>query len=294
MNEWFDSEVEFAGKSRVIAHISCEDGVVAQEDLGSYESHRRGKNWVAIVAPDRSQPGGLSRVFLDRPRQEYVAADFEEGDILEIASDYTKASGKKSYNREYVLICQIAADTILAADVPKPSKRAMLEFEGFRRKIVERHGKMDWEDSGLQPMRRFGPIGNPDLEQVPTPTGEPCAWCEEPIEAGDSGVVIDHIGVKIIPRPHHRECFLRSIVGSMGDKSDLESYVDVAIVYSTFLCDNFKECGNEIMEHPTVSRDADDWSDQIAQYVKEQGWLVADHNNDWVCLCPECREKEKC
>lgn len=212
-SEWFDSEIEFAGKSRYIARISGEDGVVAQEDLGSYESHRRGKNWVAVVVPDRSQPGGLSRVFLDRPRQEYIATDFKVGDVLEIASDYTKASGKKVYSREYVLICQIA-DTILAADVPKPNKRMTQEFEEFRHKVVERYGVA--EETGPKPMRRFGLVGNPDLEKVETPVGDLCGWCGEAIKEGDSGVVIDHVGVKITPHPHHQECFLRSIIGSVG------------------------------------------------------------------------------
>ena len=68
---------------------------------------------------------------------------------------------------------------------------------------------------------------------VPTPVGERCALCEEPVEAGDSGVrnmtlreakpgqeanVLMGSGTAAVWRsePMHLECFLRSVRGSIA------------------------------------------------------------------------------
>ncbi len=66
-------------------------------------------------------------------------------------------------------------------------------------------------------MKRFGPNWGRDLEEVPTPVGAPCFYCEEPIVEGDLGVVMpfmDVDGDKEVAE--HRECLLRSIFGSVG------------------------------------------------------------------------------
>jgi hypothetical protein len=57
-----------------------------------------------------------------------------------------------------------------------------------------------------------------ELLFAPTPVGEPCAWCEEVFEEGDSGLLIPSVGedLKATLSSYHRECFLRSIVGSVG------------------------------------------------------------------------------
>jgi hypothetical protein len=54
-----------------------------------------------------------------------------------------------------------------------------------------------------------------DAEQVPTPLGELCGWCQEALEEGDRGVLIPYgtsAGYEM--RPEHAECHLRSMVGS--------------------------------------------------------------------------------
>lgn len=52
---------------------------------------------------------------------------------------------------------------------------------------------------------------------APTPVGEPCLWCDEPIVADDDGVLIVHLadnGPSL--RPQHIECFERSITGGVN------------------------------------------------------------------------------
>jgi len=36
-----------------------------------YEGHKRGKNWMAIINPDPTAPGGVARTFVPRGRGEY-------------------------------------------------------------------------------------------------------------------------------------------------------------------------------------------------------------------------------
>lgn len=56
-----------------------------------------------------------------------------------------------------------------------------------------------------------------DGTRVPTPVGELCQWCEEPIEQDDQG---SFIGTKDGPRPVHRECSFRMVMGGIGHLED--------------------------------------------------------------------------
>lgn len=60
-------------------------------------------------------------------------------------------------------------------------------------------------------------------ERVDVPVGWECVWCEEPIEAGQRGFMIPHLEGErgkfhevAYGRPWHHECFIRSIIGSVG------------------------------------------------------------------------------
>lgn len=73
-------------------------------------------------------------------------------------------------------------------------------------------------------MRVFGPLPwNAELgPPVPTPIGEPCIRCKEPIAIEDSGVImplVDEDGARAVAE--HRECFLRAIFGSVGHQRGL-------------------------------------------------------------------------
>ena len=68
----------------------------------------------------------------------------------------------------------------------------------------------------------FGPTWDApvnDGRHVATPVGQLCLWCTEPIEDGDSGVIQPYLAE--VGRPptlvaQHRNCFLRSVLGSVG------------------------------------------------------------------------------
>ncbi len=70
-------------------------------------------------------------------------------------------------------------------------------------------------------MRCFG-FQLPDLERVPTPIGEPCTWCGEPIAAHDTGVLIRHVSASgTQEKPRHEECNARIVLGSVGHQKGL-------------------------------------------------------------------------
>lgn len=59
--------------------------------------------------------------------------------------------------------------------------------------------------------------GAPAIEsaaQVPTPVGEACVFCPEPIGDGDQGVMMldASSGAR---RPVHRECLIRNVLGTV-------------------------------------------------------------------------------
>lgn len=61
-----------------------------------------------------------------------------------------------------------------------------------------------------------------DAEQIPTPVGEPCLACEEPIAEGDQGVVMPYVYLGPDGKPatrsvaEHRECMLLGLLGHVA------------------------------------------------------------------------------
>lgn len=62
--------------------------------------------------------------------------------------------------------------------------------------------------------KAYGAPYEGEAPHVPTPTGEPCAWCDEPIAATDDGMLIPHLGEGL--RVWHYACNMRSIVGGVN------------------------------------------------------------------------------
>jgi hypothetical protein len=65
-----------------------------------------------------------------------------------------------------------------------------------------------------------------DAEQVPTPVGEECPTCEEPIAQGDQGMVTPYIyeGADGAPAQRslaqHRDCMLLGVLGHLAGQCE--------------------------------------------------------------------------
>ena len=58
------------------------------------------------------------------------------------------------------------------------------------------------------------PICEDDADRIPTPVGEPCLWCMEPIEDGDQGEAMPALREDGWTTSYgHRECLFRQVVG---------------------------------------------------------------------------------
>src|SRR5262249_4135790 len=69
-------------------------------------------------------------------------------------------------------------------------------------------------------MQWFGPQGGGDpADEMRVPVGAVCSWCSEPVEQDDSGVVLPLLAANAVyhgTAVYHLECFMRTVVGSVG------------------------------------------------------------------------------
>lgn len=63
----------------------------------------------------------------------------------------------------------------------------------------------------------FNPVCTPEME-VPTPVGRKCAWCEESIDADESGAAFPSLDAhgRCSYVIYHSECMFRHLAGSVG------------------------------------------------------------------------------
>jgi hypothetical protein len=89
-----------------------EQGAMVEVPL--YESHKRGKNWAAVVTKDPKAPGGLNRNFLKRAygKYYYFVDSLKVGDVVEFGADYYTSSGRKDANRKYAVVIAVTTDVV--------------------------------------------------------------------------------------------------------------------------------------------------------------------------------------
>lgn len=73
----------------------------------------------------------------------------------------------------------------------------------------------------------FGPTWesqlNKESPEVPAPIGAACTFCHEMIVEGESGVMMNTVGISshITHYPYHLECHLRTVVGGINHQLHL-------------------------------------------------------------------------
>lgn len=90
-----------------------EDGAI--QNVPCWQSHSRGKNWLATVTVSPSSPGGLARDFAAKARGDayYLTPALSVGDAVEFGADYYSGSGRKSAERWYGFVVAVSDDAIL-------------------------------------------------------------------------------------------------------------------------------------------------------------------------------------
>ena len=98
------------------------DGVIEQMN---YESHKRGKNWVATVERNLQAIGGLDRDFWKQRRQyATVPDDIAPGQWIELGGDYCSVwswlgGGNASRNRKYFRVGVVSDEVLEVEEVQK-------------------------------------------------------------------------------------------------------------------------------------------------------------------------------
>jgi hypothetical protein len=87
-----------------------------------YESHKRGRNWMATVTADKTKPGGLARSFWDKGTTSWrkLPAGLMAGDVVEVAGEYVTGGGRNDKDRIYIRIVAVEAGRLLYAVAEKP------------------------------------------------------------------------------------------------------------------------------------------------------------------------------
>lgn len=131
--------------------VSISDGVVDQRHLGLFEERwQRGKNWVAVVRPNRAKPGGLDREFLPRAvGSRYYVKNVLAGDYIEVGADYVTTTGNKIPARRYFRVLIIAGSTWTLRDCPDGPPEDSLDIPPLAPEVAS---LTDPPDEGLPPI----------------------------------------------------------------------------------------------------------------------------------------------
>lgn len=93
----------------------CRTEQGAITNVPCWESHSRGKNWMAVITTSPSSPGGLEREFAAKAKGDayYLTPALSVGDAVEFGADYYSGSGRKQTERWYGFVVAVAEDAIL-------------------------------------------------------------------------------------------------------------------------------------------------------------------------------------
>jgi hypothetical protein len=97
-----------------ILTLAVEDGALTE--AACWESHKRGKNWCAVIAKDPRSPGGLSRDFWERGLGEYyyiLPPAVARYSPMEWGADYYTGNGKPRRYRKYSVLIDVHEDKIV-------------------------------------------------------------------------------------------------------------------------------------------------------------------------------------
>lgn len=102
-----------------------------------HEEHHRGKNWLAIIEPAPTQPGGLSRDFQPFGRGEFrfMVGRLALHDAVEFGADYVTTMGRKVPKRWFGVVVEITESTIAIEEVGSGIAAVLrsLEMQAARR-----------------------------------------------------------------------------------------------------------------------------------------------------------------
>jgi len=107
-------------------------------DAPIYESHRRGKNWLAKIRRSPTAPGGLAREFAEKAHDEYYYIWPEQwgiGTPVEFGADYYSGGGNKHPHRWYGVLFDMLPGVIVLLHTKTPAKAISVGEEVKKQKM---------------------------------------------------------------------------------------------------------------------------------------------------------------
>jgi len=94
-------------------NLNIDKGYFDMAKIG-FQSHQRGRNWVATVEFDPASPGALRRDFWKRGSCTYVKVPdaLAAGQVLEVGHDYYTCGGTRQPHRDYLRVVAISPDAL--------------------------------------------------------------------------------------------------------------------------------------------------------------------------------------
>lgn len=118
---------------------SLEQG--AMLNVPVYESHRRGRNWMAIIRKDPKAPGGLARLFMEPAHGNYFyfVDGIKVGAPVEFGADYYTGGGSRSATRWYGVVVELDDEKIVIEQYSSAEEaiEASKKYVGIEAKIQE-------------------------------------------------------------------------------------------------------------------------------------------------------------
>ena len=101
--------------------LAIENGALINVPI--YCSHKRGKNWLAVITENPTAPAGLERSFQEKAggKYYYMVSGINSGDVVEFGADYYSGSNRKVPHRAYGVVADITDEylELVITDTPR-------------------------------------------------------------------------------------------------------------------------------------------------------------------------------
>lgn len=116
--------------------LKVENGYLLEAPL--YKSHKRGKNWLAVIELDPKSPGGLKRRFATPGRGDYLYSveELQIGDAVEFGADYYTTGGRRVPGRWYGVVTDIKHNYVEVLGPFDSPREAVTYSEDLKREFV--------------------------------------------------------------------------------------------------------------------------------------------------------------
>lgn len=105
-----------------MAEFKIEMGAMVEAPI--FETHRRGRNWMATINENPRAPWGIERKFIPRGKGRflYIVGESLVGSPIEFGADYFSGSGNRTPKRWFGVVREVTPDKIVIEEFSSPQE----------------------------------------------------------------------------------------------------------------------------------------------------------------------------